>query len=76
MLLRIIERFGFTVLAEGIETEEQLSWLLAHGCARGQGYLLAHPRPFSELLERFGKPPARTTRHLSIASATNAVHAR
>jgi len=56
MLLRIIDRYGFAVLAEGIETEEQLAWLLAHGCGLGQGYLLAKPRPFAELLERIGVP--------------------
>ena len=54
MLLRIIDRYGFAVLAEGIETEEQLAWLLAHGCGLGQGFLLAKPRPFAELLERIG----------------------
>jgi diguanylate cyclase (GGDEF)-like protein len=62
MLLRIIERFGFTVLAEGIETEDQLAWLLAHGCGLGQGYLLAKPRPFTELLERMGVPRAQEGR--------------
>ncbi len=50
MLLRITDRFGFTTLAEGIETEAQASWLLEHGCSFGQGYLIAKPRPFEELL--------------------------
>jgi len=50
MLLRITDRFGFTTLAEGIETEEQAAWLLEHGCRLGQGYLIARPGPFEELL--------------------------
>ncbi len=54
MLLRIIDRFGFATLAEGIETEAQADWLLAHGCRYGQGYFIARPRPFAELLDRLG----------------------
>ena len=60
MLLRIIDRFGIATLAEGIETEAQLTWLLDHGCAYGQGYLLAKPNPLIELLERIGVPPPRS----------------
>jgi len=52
MLLRLTARFGYAALAEGIETEEQLAWLLEHGCRYGQGYLIARPEPFEELLER------------------------
>jgi EAL domain-containing protein (putative c-di-GMP-specific phosphodiesterase class I) len=56
MLLRITDRFGFTTLAEGIETEAQAAWLLEHGCRLGQGYLVAKPNSFTELLERFVAP--------------------
>jgi diguanylate cyclase (GGDEF)-like protein len=52
MLLRLTARFGYAALAEGIETEEQLAWLLEHGCRYGQGYLIARPEPFEHLLER------------------------
>jgi diguanylate cyclase (GGDEF)-like protein len=34
---------GFTVLAEGVETEDQLAMLDALGCQEVQGYLLAAP---------------------------------
>ena len=34
---------GLTVVAEGIETEEQRSRLRAIACDEGQGYLLAAP---------------------------------
>jgi EAL domain-containing protein (putative c-di-GMP-specific phosphodiesterase class I) len=50
MLLRITDTFGYATLAEGIETEAQAAWLLAHGCHFGQGYLLARPGRFDELL--------------------------
>ena len=54
LLLRIIDRFGFTSLAEGIETEAQLAWLLAHGCRLGQGFLVSRPEAFEVLLDRLG----------------------
>jgi predicted signal transduction protein with EAL and GGDEF domain len=34
------------VVAEGIETQEQLSWLAENNCDLGQGYFLGRPRPF------------------------------
>ncbi|HTS86328.1 MAG TPA: EAL domain-containing protein [Usitatibacter sp.] len=37
------------VVAEGIETEEQLEELRRLGCQRGQGYLLARPMPAAQV---------------------------
>jgi EAL domain-containing protein (putative c-di-GMP-specific phosphodiesterase class I) len=61
MLLDMTARFGYATLAEGIETEEQLSWLLEHGCRFGQGYLIARPDGFAFLLERLGLAPRGLT---------------
>jgi diguanylate cyclase (GGDEF)-like protein len=58
MLLRITDRFGFKTLAEGIETEAQVAWLLAHGCRAGQGFLLAKPDTYASLLRRLVRPLA------------------
>ena len=36
------------VIAEGIETVEQLDFLRDHGCLQGQGYLFARPMPCAD----------------------------
>jgi EAL domain-containing protein (putative c-di-GMP-specific phosphodiesterase class I) len=46
--------FGLQVVAEGVETMGQSTFLLAHGCTQQQGYLFAKPMPdadFNALLE-------------------------
>jgi EAL domain-containing protein (putative c-di-GMP-specific phosphodiesterase class I) len=43
---------GISVIAEGIETEEQRARLQAQGCRLAQGYLFGRPRPSSEWLDR------------------------
>jgi diguanylate cyclase (GGDEF)-like protein len=42
-VVTLADNLGLKVVAEGIETEEQLVLLQALGCAFGQGYLLARP---------------------------------
>jgi diguanylate cyclase (GGDEF)-like protein len=42
-MIDIARRLHLITLAEGIETDAQCAWLLAHGCTYGQGYLIARP---------------------------------
>jgi diguanylate cyclase (GGDEF)-like protein len=44
--------FNLTVVAEGVEQQEQLDWLRQAGCDYVQGYLLARPLPFATLLAK------------------------
>jgi EAL domain-containing protein (putative c-di-GMP-specific phosphodiesterase class I) len=42
------------VVAEGVETEQELEWLRANGCDVAQGYFIAKPTPAAELAARVG----------------------
>jgi diguanylate cyclase (GGDEF)-like protein len=44
----VARRSGIQVVAEGIETSEQLERVRALGCDRAQGYLIGHPVPWDE----------------------------
>ena len=57
-IIDMVHNLGFRVLAEGIETEAQMEFLLNKGCDRAQGYLFSKPVPaeeFATLLERANK---------------------
>ena len=47
-ILSLAHSLDLEVVAEGVETEQQVDWLRAHGCPVGQGYLFS--RPVSEPL--------------------------
>jgi len=51
MLVRLAQDLHMTVIAEGVETEEQVQALLACGVEHGQGYLVAPPLPFDKFTE-------------------------
>jgi len=54
MLVRLARDLNMTVIAEGIETVEQVQALIACGVEEGQGYIVSPPLPFAkfdELLE-------------------------
>ena len=48
-IVALAEGLGMVPLAEGIETEEEWRFLVAHGCTFGQGYLFSRPAPAAEL---------------------------
>lgn len=47
-ILAFAHRLNMTTIAEGVETEEQLSFLRTSGCQRIQGFLMAKPMPAEE----------------------------
>jgi EAL domain-containing protein (putative c-di-GMP-specific phosphodiesterase class I) len=50
-IILMSHEMGFKVVAEGVETQEQLDLLKAYGCDEAQGYLLGRPMP-AENIER------------------------
>ncbi len=51
-VISLAENLNLVSVAEGIETVEQLDFLRAHGCAIGQGYLIARPTPAAEAADK------------------------
>ncbi|MDW8315555.1 MAG: EAL domain-containing protein, partial [Rhodovarius sp.] len=49
-VVRLAHSLGAQVVAEGVETEEQLRQLHALGCDMVQGFLLARPMPAEAVL--------------------------
>lgn len=50
-ILGIAQGLGMRTVAEGVETEAQLSLLREGGCSQGQGFWFARPMPLTDLIE-------------------------
>ena len=46
---------GLRVVAEGVETQQQADFLLAHHCDGLQGYLHARPMPLDDFIHWLGR---------------------
>ncbi|MEP7297384.1 MAG: EAL domain-containing protein [Burkholderiales bacterium] len=64
-IIRLAHGLRMSVVAEGVETVEQLDYLRAHGCDEIQGYLLCKPAPADEACEFM----ARHLRKLVLSAA-------
>lgn len=47
--IELAHNMGLHVVAEGIEDEFSLNWLIEHGCELAQGYYISKPKPAIEL---------------------------
>ncbi len=56
-VLSLARSFGLKVIAEGVETQAQMDWLRQRGCDEIQGFLLARPMPFEDVLRHLRPPP-------------------
>ncbi|HET9650923.1 MAG TPA: EAL domain-containing protein, partial [Usitatibacter sp.] len=56
-IVAMARSLGVEVVAEGVETEEQLEELKRLGCQRGQGYLLARPMDARAVARLLGREP-------------------
>lgn len=48
-IVALARELSLTVIAEGVETEDQVARLLSLGCERGQGFLFSRPIPPDEI---------------------------
>ncbi|MBX9870945.1 MAG: EAL domain-containing protein [Burkholderiaceae bacterium] len=51
MIMSLARQLRLEVVAEGVETAEQLEWLRQRGCDRVQGYLMERPMPLAQWLQ-------------------------
>jgi diguanylate cyclase len=55
MLVELSTLLNFTIIAEGVETVEQLNFLQQYGCHEVQGYYISKPQPIEQLLHLLDK---------------------
>jgi len=59
------------VVAEGVETEEQLQFLARESCNGIQGYFIGRPKPIEEYADHVGRgDPSRRARRKPLAAAS------
>lgn len=63
-ILAICESLNIEAIAEGVETREQLQFLLKHGCRRFQGYLLGRPVSAEQFVARYLLPRTNKNAHV------------
>jgi len=56
-IIQLGKSMNLSVIAEGVETQDQADFLLRHGCKLAQGYFYSMPVLPAELLERWRPPP-------------------
>ena len=61
--MALAKNLGTEVVAEGVETSEQLRFLRANGCLHIQGFLFSKPVPLDELKRLLGTGPFDLSRH-------------
>ena len=52
-IITLGQQLGLNIIAEGIETQQQLQLLLQLGCQFGQGYLFSHPLSAKDIEVRY-----------------------
>jgi diguanylate cyclase (GGDEF)-like protein len=55
---------GLQIVAEGVETAEQMQYLFDHGCDLIQGYFLSRPLPEEKIIEQFTRNGETVTTEL------------
>ena len=54
--ISLAHSLGLSVVAEGVETEQQKAFLVSRQCDLLQGYLISRPLPFAEISKQTSRP--------------------
>ena len=73
-IISFAHRLNMTTIAEGVETQEQLSFLRTSGCKRVQGFLMARPMPEEEYAARCAEPAPESEDVLLMQSTGSAMN--
>jgi diguanylate cyclase (GGDEF)-like protein/PAS domain S-box-containing protein len=61
-MIGLCHGLGISIVAEGVETQDQLSFLSDEACDQVQGYFLGKPAPIPNYAEWVGRPAAESRR--------------
>ncbi|NNG23425.1 bifunctional diguanylate cyclase/phosphodiesterase [Telluria aromaticivorans] len=70
-IIQLGKSLNLSVIAEGVESEEQAAFLLRHGCSHAQGYLYSRPVLPAEILARWGQGQDKEQHDANEAAASN-----
>lgn len=49
-VISLARSLSLKIVAEGVETQDQIKWLAAQGCDQAQGHFISHPLPIASFL--------------------------
>ncbi len=63
-IIKLVQDLGLEIVAEGVELEEQVAWLIANHCQCVQGYYFAKPMPIADFYQLIEKQLNQATAQL------------
>jgi diguanylate cyclase (GGDEF)-like protein len=63
-IIKLAHAFDMTTVAEGVETQAQLMYLIGEGCDESQGYLHSRPMPREDIERLYGVDSAKGSSRL------------